>query len=338
MEKLQSIQGLRAVAANMVVVCHLLTHQSFNYSSFPRAASVQFLGQSGVHCFFIISGYVMIRAAKGNTWRAFFTSRIFRIHPIYWVYLIAAVLFYIVWRKGLPQPGQIVPSLLLLPSTSEQILPVAWSLVYEIYFYGILTLLIATEAPLKLALFVWAIGIAVANLFTVSLWLPRNAIVDIATSPLALEFIAGSFVALFDRTRFAVSSLFAGVFFLIAGCIAFGYLQPSSSWAHIALLGAPYVLIVYGLTGAERSSARHSPSALLSRVGDASYSLYLSHFLLIPVIAQALHRILPIDFVYALAASGVCFIFANIWADLSYRHIEVRLAKIIHQFTSRQAF
>lgn len=109
--------------------------------------------------------------------------------------------------------------------------------------------------------------------------------------PLTTEFIAGVCVGLAVRAelprRFALFALFVGVATLAASFLAIvdpTQLFQGANWARVFTVGLPYVLIVYGLAAGERhGSARRS---LLVIIGDASYSIYLSHVLLLSALSR----------------------------------------------------
>jgi peptidoglycan/LPS O-acetylase OafA/YrhL len=113
---------------------------------------------------------------------------------------------------------------------------------------------------------------------------------------MTLEFIAGCLVALFfDRLagRLGRLALAAGLALLFGGWAAYRWTQPPLDpwgWQRIALFGMPSLLIVYGAVAMEQRSARLLPRVLRS-LGDASYSLYLSHTLVVSALALAWSRV-----------------------------------------------
>jgi exopolysaccharide production protein ExoZ len=131
--KFASIQVLRAIAANLVVLFHLISLQERFYPDLSTLTiATSFLGPAGVHCFFAISGFVVTRVAIASLdWRPFLAARFIRIYPIYWVYLFAMILFYVVWRGEPVTTMAVIKSIALWPEPAPKILPVAWSLVYE---------------------------------------------------------------------------------------------------------------------------------------------------------------------------------------------------------------
>jgi peptidoglycan/LPS O-acetylase OafA/YrhL len=104
------------------------------------------LGEYGVFVFFLISGYIIPASLerKGSV-RGFWTSRLFRLYPMYAVALALAALAYHTGygtiRGAEHQPAQSVLAwLLMLPNllTGPNVPNVTWTLSYEMVFYLLL--------------------------------------------------------------------------------------------------------------------------------------------------------------------------------------------------------
>ncbi|RZK45189.1 MAG: acyltransferase [Hymenobacter sp.] len=83
------IDLLRFIAALAVVLYHFAFrgYHADNLSpvEYPALGEVFKYGYLGVELFFIISGYVVLMSAQGKTLGQFFTSRVTRLYPAYWV-------------------------------------------------------------------------------------------------------------------------------------------------------------------------------------------------------------------------------------------------------------
>ncbi|MBV9439603.1 MAG: acyltransferase family protein, partial [Candidatus Eremiobacteraeota bacterium] len=114
-------------------------------------------------------------------------------------------------------------------------------------------------------------------------------------SPFALEFVLGMIVgALVLRRRFtAPVPLFAlAVVWLAAACVATAYSGQEyleAAWWRPFAIGAPAALLIYAALALEARGA--VAPAWLRAQGDASYSLYLWHVLVLGAIGVALHAI-----------------------------------------------
>lgn len=134
-------------------------------------------GFLGVELFFIISGYVVLMSAQGKTIGQFFTSRVTRLYPAFWV---ACTICFVVVRVFAPpitqlgQPvldtslGHYVLNMTMLQSFFgiPNLDGVYWTLTYEINFYFIVIILIAFKWIKHLTAFlvIWLIYCLVASL------------------------------------------------------------------------------------------------------------------------------------------------------------------------------
>jgi exopolysaccharide production protein ExoZ len=78
-----SLQSLRFVAAMMVVYFHVANaawYMTGSYGLLPK--NFPNVGQAGVDIFFVLSGVIIARTARGLTWREFAWRRFRRIVPM----------------------------------------------------------------------------------------------------------------------------------------------------------------------------------------------------------------------------------------------------------------
>jgi exopolysaccharide production protein ExoZ len=144
----KNIQGLRAIAALLVVGCHF--HDFADRYGFQSEALIT-IGAWGVDLFFVISGFIMIvvnwnKFSKPNAPKAFLIRRIVRIFPPYWLVTLVIVTAIIISPKlfhtWTVNTSNLLPSLLLLPSEQKPILYVGWTLIFEMYFYYVFATLL----------------------------------------------------------------------------------------------------------------------------------------------------------------------------------------------------
>ena len=140
MSVILSIQILRAVAAVGVVLVH--AGDALNYWGHTHVTWT-LRGNAGVDMFFLISGFVMVyiswqRFGERSASISFFTRRIIRIVPLYWLVTTVYVLL------GHHTVHSIVTSYLFIPDTSggpanietiHPVVPQGWTLRYEMFFY-----------------------------------------------------------------------------------------------------------------------------------------------------------------------------------------------------------
>lgn len=88
MQKIYSLQYLRAFAALWVLLTHVLQLCEV------RPEGVFWAGQWGVDIFFLLSGFIIFLTTKeGSYWVDFFIKRIFRIYPAY-LFILALYMLY----------------------------------------------------------------------------------------------------------------------------------------------------------------------------------------------------------------------------------------------------
>lgn len=290
---LNNIQNLRALAAYAVVVYHCLIR--FLHPTDPLGRSYLDLPSGGVDLFFIISGFVMVHTTRETETAAWFaTKRIARIVPLYWLATLIVIVLVVIrpwtFSQAVLTPDAILASLFFIPHADASgqaypILGVGWTLNYEMMFYALFALSLFLPRAFRLA--------GVVSLITL-VWLTANVagpgvIASFYAKPILFEFAAGCIlahalrteaVATFARTTpmwpFALAGL-AGLA-LLPAIIPIG--QPS-----ILRYGLPAFLLVFA-AAAQDLYRQPAPASLGTRLGDASYSAYLLHPIVIVVISQ----------------------------------------------------
>lgn len=287
--RVQSIDGLRGVAALLVVLFHLheaisRTASGWLWAPLDWVARNGFLG---VDIFFVISGYVIaLSVSKGDASPSYFgrfiLRRSIRLDPPYWsAILLELALLHLTLRLFplvtvvLPSTPQLLSHLVygqeLLGYGS--VVPVFWTLCYEIQFYAFFVGLVVVQASLPAALRRPSVtALFCAALFVLSLWtrywppagLPHGLAID-----RWFQFFVGSL------TYYAVS--------------APGRMRPLlAAWAAVALAVAAAhapaiqflaiaVSALLVLASRDLRVGRVLAARPLRYLGAISYSLYLYH-------------------------------------------------------------
>lgn len=292
---LHSIQSLRALAALLVVLYHLSGDRLFT-------------GQAGVDIFFVISGFIMGTVDhRVSAWN-FIIKRVERIVPLYWfvttIICIGAIAG--VFSRLSIDINTIIKSLLFIPyfNPEGQVWPIVvpgWSLNVEMLFYAIFAAGLLAGAPIRFACAV-LLALAMAGYW----FRPSGAITQAWTTPLLLEFIAGLMLARLNirGTRPGLGLLLCGVAGLCLAAVAWRF----DSDLRPLVWGIPAALIVAGSLTLERSGSW--PTATLSplaHLGDASYSLYLTHGTVIAFFHRKVGTTISIDLLAALTCIVVAF-------------------------------
>jgi exopolysaccharide production protein ExoZ len=261
-QKLRSIQVLRAVAACAVVVLHAVPGVN-------EPVGAAGYGAAGVDLFFVISGFIMVNVAQGRTAGAFLRDRLWRIYPLWWIAVLP-------WLFMVPRgPTSIVSSLTLWPIYAGgyyvPVLEVGWTLSFELLFYLSVTVAIATRAAVPLALY----GLLLLGALTTA-----SPLLHFLGSPMALEFLMGAAIALAPRRAAFGLLIPLGLAMLALSSPGIGDVEASHAapWALWRALewGVPSALIFWGTLSLE-PLFEHRWFDVPVAIGDASYSIYLFH-------------------------------------------------------------
>lgn len=302
MRKLQNIQALRGVAVLSVVLFHLVIVEK-KYGGIKSFLPDFFnFGMFGVDLFFVISGFVMITVTRGKFQSIkeairFLYHRASRIYPLYWVYSVLVLLVFL-FNPLLVNSSQgnqvdILASFLLLPSETLPLVMVGWTLIHEMYFYLIffLILLVTPEKHTFKAILLWASVVIFCNI----LFDLINPFAKLMFHPLTIEFISGCLLAIMFyrvknqllKTSVLMAIAFIGVIVSIYGHHLYQYFTgyiDLQGWWRILIFGMPALLMVFCFINAERNG--FVTNSLLIKVGDASYSIYLSHVLALSALGR----------------------------------------------------
>ena len=314
-QKLESIQGLRGIAALLVLLFHMAEFQRQmargNAEDIALVSGIWDTGWAGVDLFFVISGFIMVYVTRntGGTLkdiRRFITSRITRIYPLWWVCAGIMTLYFWV-TYGMPAaPDRVadsseavayaLKSFILIPQQSEPILGLGWTLIHEMFFYMVFAgLLFLPRKHLPVAFMIWAVLTLIGAQFVEVALFGRN-IAELAASPLSLEFIAGGMAGyvvsknrIFKPRAFFILGLFMA-------CLGFLFFptdgDSSNTILRVAIFTVPFICLTYGWVGCEIKKSWKTP-IWLSTLGDWSYSLYLTHYIVLVTLRRIYRAIFP---------------------------------------------
>ncbi|CAM2194906.1 exopolysaccharide production protein ExoZ [Paraburkholderia kururiensis] len=342
-KRYKSIQVLRALAALGVVAFHTEGNVGA-YGWAPRVfPHFSRYGELGVDVFFVISGFVIALVSYGEPQgfqaaRKFLAARITRIVPLYWALtlLFLALLAIVPSAFGHPRLNvwHVITSFLFLPSINwsgviAPVINVGWTLNYEAWFYVVFAAAMCiTSRPL--------IVVATFLGITSLLRLAHGSGVPflVYTDPIVLEFVAGCCIATYCARGKPI--LPGAAFVVLLGVLVLRklYAPTLTDDNRFIVFGVPAFGIVFAALALE---ARIRWSSFLGKLGDASYSLYLTHVLSLPFalkviqMADRQHR-LPGDLVCLLVVA--CSIVA---AFACYRLLERPLTRVAGRWLARPA-
>jgi exopolysaccharide production protein ExoZ len=347
---LRSIQILRALAATLVVVGHAF-HDSIYIADKTGQPPIEFPYFDwgfGVDIFFVISGFIMIYTTADSFGRAgaastFIERRFVRIAPLYWLMTGLIIVVAAIVPKYLNVPIEnwrsIVTSYLFVPDIRgngevRPILAAGWTLNYEMFFYAIFACCLML--PLRRGVLLLGGLFTALAILGSTVTLPGLALPFWANS-IILEFVLGIVIGLACLSRWSLSAKTALTLTAIAILLA---IAGGPIWGCNQILprfvcaGFPAALLVTAAALWPALSPTRLVAALVA-VGDASYSLYLTHpFVLRPLrnIWIALHGgSLPLG-LYVIA----CVVVAVTGAIVIYRLIEKPLTGALQRRLRRQ--
>lgn len=292
--RLRALQALRAVAAAMVTIGHVIGEARAHLDAAVGPGS--FPWTWGVDLFFVISGAVIVisgarQAGRPGGWRRFLAARAVRVVPLYWLFtalMLAALL-------ALPGQvhsveldwGQVAASFAFLPYRAANglelpILTPGWTLNYEVFFYGVMGLLLATGVRIGGVVLMLG-GLFAAIVLAGALGRPEPVALRFWSDPLILEFVLGAGIGWLWLRRggralargVAVPLGMAGLG--LAGLWLGRGLFDAGLLPRVAAAGLPAALIVAAAVLGTDARTDARPPGWLVALGDSSYALYLSH-------------------------------------------------------------
>ena len=311
MRRIDSLQALRFFAAIMVAALHI-QQAGRTLDGLPiYGGFLSNTGSFGVDVFFVLSGFIIAKTASGKSPSQFLRLRLSRVVPFYW--LLTAAYLPFASQAGALTWGSLAATLTFYPPFGQPILHVGWTLCFEMLFYLVTAwTLYRPQVFVPLALIAFALC-----------WCLREAIggpFGFFGNPLILEFLAGVLIARVNYRSAWVGGAAAAAgaaSLLFIGCKGIGpvnavaYLVNGDlALQRVIWVGLPAACVVYAALQVQLKRG------LLSHLGDASYSLYLVHPIVIAALISLLPKLSGYVFVpVALGLSIVAAVAAHRWIE-----------------------
>lgn len=289
------MQALRGLAAFLILAKHALYEVDaistidFNYGNYKFYVV-------GIDIFFVLSGFIMVYTSWGKSGlgaaKEFMIRRIMRIVPTYWFYtsVLAVVALVIPQVLGKAEfiPIDFVKSLFFIPYTNsagdfQPLLANGWSLNYEMYFYAIFAVCLILPVRYSLtALSLFFFSMVFTGGFGAS-----GQLADFYSNKIILEFLAGSLIGYFFMKGLRLPSwcFWIGCAFTVGAMLALLYTDTLMAAGIYYNRPMVAILMIALLVLPNRAEYMRMPrwSVVL---GDASYTIYLSHPFAIGAITQ----------------------------------------------------
>lgn len=306
-QRLIGVQGLRGLAVVLVILVHLHHTEAKFVSGAAWLGAWNSLGIAGVDIFLVVSGFVLTYLAMGHFGdvqhlKAYIYARVTRLYPMYVlltlvlipVFLVAPVLF------NATQGHQVSlwRSVFLVPDVHLPLIPVAWTLHHELYFYIVLGVMLAFPGR-RVPLLILAWAVVTTALVIWGRTVPRaeqGAFERVFFNPINFEFILGMTAAWWfhHRPRRGAPAVAAlALVWLVVGVVA--WVQLTGEWWvsdfwRVWVYGVPATLLIWAIVAIEleRGWAFMRP---LAWIGDGAYSIYLTHLLVLVVLGRGWQRL-----------------------------------------------
>lgn len=223
----------------------------------------------------------------------FLLARAARILPLYWLLSLLACIVYLTEPSLVNSSGgttTIINSFTLIPTTQKFLIQNGWTLSYEFLFYFIFSISLGAWCKNRVALVTTIIGTLVALGIATS---PTNVMLRFLTSDMLLEFFAGIFAFVYINSR-QKNIILNGVLIFFALSVLFIASLAPHTGQRVAWYGMPYAVLFAGLVSMEhiiRFTSTWFVGRTMKVIGDASFSIYLSHPFVLSAVGLILKKL-----------------------------------------------
>ncbi len=295
-DRLDFLDAVRGLAALVVVVEHGLHACVPNYLAFSRANVI--VGQAAILVFFLVSGFVVPMSMEGGrSLGGFWLRRLFRLFPVYWLSIGAALAFLCAGGTGLSvrlaDPGTWAANVILVQGwvNRPHVWGVFWTLPYELFVYAAASLLFACGLLGRTGARACVGVLAVVVVWGVArpLLVGKPAVIDGTRQSVLLCCVYGLMAYRYTAGRMSRRTFYG----LVAGLVGVVAVVWAVNHAHfpaavtaanlgrMALLGGLAAVFFFGLMELRH---RQMP-AVACWLGRRSYPIYLLHPLAMALLA-----------------------------------------------------
>lgn len=302
-KELLSLTYLRGMAALLIVIFHMRGYINNIYEN-PKLGNTLFgKFNFGVDLFFMISGFIIVyatQAKESNGARYFLIRRLFRVYPLFLFCILIGILT--IYQDA--ELLQKIRALLLIhvdyslppPGYGYNLMGPAWTLTYEIYFYLIFciaiiishkhrilitSLLLLAQVVMTQIIVNHHVSISANTVLNFSKSTDLNSFLQFISSSMFLEFILGMLLAKFflssvelsKKHSLQISLLTTAVFFILMVFMEDASFGPQS-------YGISSFALITGVIIFEKNNVLSRNKTLIF-LGDISYALYISHYIVI---------------------------------------------------------
>lgn len=306
-----------AAARGWAILLVIATHSASGLYLPPLVKAIIDCGQFGVHLFFIASAFTLCHSAQSRAqsgpsgYGSFFIRRFFRIAPMYYFGLV----LYWITRSTVESTltpvrytlSSVMANLVFVhgwfPETHNYVVPGGWSIGTEWCFYLLFPFLLSYFVSMKHTVALIGFSLLLAALFQQYLWqsldngiytfryfVPVNHVPVFLLGGVAFGIWRSRRQPLYDLLQPKLSRLFCAIASLCLLLSALTMLERTVFvWLASFVAGLGSVLFFVLLA---TSRSRLFINAALTRIGELSFSLYVTHFLfawwLVPPVVESI--------------------------------------------------
>ncbi|MGF6210339.1 acyltransferase family protein [Comamonas sp. 4034] len=305
---IEYIQILRFIAAIWVAIFHGSMAGMFSGSA-PWVDLFINWGYAGVDIFFVISGVIMAHSTRNTPAQpraagAFFLIRFSRIYTGWWPAMLLYVIFFKITHQLGPEIDLKASFFLYFTELSGLINIAIWSLMFELYFYIIITISLLLQKQHRtpfLGLLFTALILINLYLFidrsTADIYSNPNWIQMFYIAPIVAEFFMGHFLYGYVKKTSCPSWKTWGFIAILLISLTI-YSAPRFAnhpyglanlyyWPERAVLIGGAALAIVGMA-LKLPPPQNKIARALAILGDYSYSIYLLHILAFGVMLSLL--------------------------------------------------
>jgi len=348
-QRLNLLQVCRGFAAISVILFHLrdTSKTYFGIIAFNNIFSHGFIG---VDFFFVLSGFIITYVHYSDIVNqsnpfGFLKKRFVRIYPTYWAMATITLIVLVVVLHGkslhldhymnirsFTEWLYIIGCYLLLPLKNQYFLELAWTLSYEVIFY--LLFFIAIIIGFKRArvlLIIWLLLIFGQGF----LYNFHGIFIPKVLNSINIEFISGCMVAYLFKKSYRIPKLISYIVLIsvpLAYSIAtYAYnIDLTKTDLNVFLLAGFNGILLYNVVVID-TYKKINCSKILLLIGEASYSIYLSHTFFLGAFGRIFSKLVSESHTTnGLALQStlfVIFLLTVIGGIIFYKYVETPLTK-----------
>ena len=338
LKKLNTLQGGRGIAAMMVLLYH--ANGAYGFGDRHLLGHIFSFGFAGVDFFFVLSGFIIAYTSiplfnTENGVRIFIKKRFLRIYPIYWVYLLVAIIIGFFQYHDLNVFENFWKTLIFFPEY-HFVLRASWTLGFEVFFYFLFALFIFSRWSLVLIIPVAIFSVISAVLQNMGIYsLSYNPIINNSCTPFNIEFLFGflSFYLYNKISKPVIWTLLTGVSLtMVLEIIYYQRADYRELYQGMRILpfGLPAFAVVTAFAALDFRGLFTTPKFLVI-LGDASYTLYLVHANIFSFVNDAIFIPLKLSEKTVMDLMIIVVVFAIVLSLLLYKYVEKPLLKKLNQ-------